>query len=240
VIVTAVFLSYRHESDAHRAQVLNFAKLLRLKGLHVVLDQFFLDENRGGPDEGWPAWSISQAKRSEKMLIIGSPGWYRCYEGTEVPGSGRGAAAEAHIIAQRIYNASGLNTFARLVVFDSTAKSGVPLDLQGYHCFHALNDFDGIVGWVMGTQTATPASTLSWPPAPPLLDWQPADSEPVREAFTRLLTIDTPHRVLLICGLSGTGKSHLTRACHEPRRFPSASPSCSGAYGFGCFRKRLS
>jgi ABC-type transport system involved in cytochrome c biogenesis ATPase subunit len=33
----------------------------------------------------------------------------------------------------------------------------------------------------------------------------------VREAFTRLLTADSPHRMLLISGPSGTGKSHLTR-----------------------------
>jgi hypothetical protein len=116
------------------------------------------------------------------------------------------------MIYQRVYNQSGLNRIARLVIFDSADKSGVPLDLQGYHCFHAGIDFDKIVGWVRGSLSATHTPTLrsGWPLAPPVLHWQPADSEPVREAFTGLLTADTPHRVLLICGPSGNGKSHLT------------------------------
>ena len=179
----------------------------------MVVDQFFLDAHPGGPDEGWPAWSISHAAKSEKILIVGSPGWYRCYDGTEVPGSGLGAAVEGHVIVQRIYNESGLNRIARFVVFDFADKSGVPLDLQRYHCFYAAVDFDSIVEWVRGTLSATlsPPLPANWPPASPILDWQPADCEPVRKAFTRLLTADTPHRVLLISGPSGTGKSHLTR-----------------------------
>jgi len=65
----------------------------------------------------------------------------------------------------------------------------------------------------MATLSATtpPPLLTDWPAAPPVLDWQPADCEPAREAFTRLLTRDTPHRVVLIRGPSGTGKSHLTR-----------------------------
>jgi hypothetical protein len=211
--VATVFFSYRHEGEAHRVKVRTFGERLRAAGIKVLLDQFYLDANPGGPDEGWPAWSKSQAEKSEKVLIVGSPGWYRCYDGTEVQGSGLGAAVEGRVITQRIYNESGLNRIARLVVFDSAAKSGIPLDLQGYHCFHAPDDFDNIVGWIMATLSTTtpPALPIDWPTTPPVLDLHPADCEPVREAFTQLLTRDTPRRVLLICGPSGTGKSHLTR-----------------------------
>jgi len=208
-----VFLSYRHENDAHRANVKTFGEQLRAAGIDVVLDQFYLEVHPGGPDEGWPAWSKSHAAKSEKVLIVGSPGWYRCYDGTEVPGSGLGAAVEGRIITQRIYNESGLNRIARLVVFDFTARFGIPLDLQGYHCFHGTDDFNRIVEWVTATLTATIPSPLikDWPAASPVLDWQPADCEAAREAFTQLLTHDAPHRVILIRGPSGTGKSHLTR-----------------------------
>ena len=158
--MATVFLSYRHELAAHRANVRIFGERLRAAGIKVLLDQFYLDANPGGPDEGWPAWSKSQAAKSEKVLIVGSPGWYRCYDGTEVPGSGLGAAVEGRVITQRIYNESGLNRIARLVVFDSAAKSGVPLDLQGYHSFHASDDFGNIVGWVMATLSATTQPAL--------------------------------------------------------------------------------
>lgn len=208
-----MFLSYRHENEAQREKVRLFGERLRAAGIDVVLDQFYLETHHGGPDEGWPRWCISHAAKSEKILIVGSPGWYRCYDGTEVPGSGLGAAVEGRVITQRIYKESGLNRIARIVVFDSADRSGIPLDLQGYHSFHAADDFNTIVGWVMATLSATspPPLLTDWPAAPPVLDWQPADCEPVREAFTRLLTRGTPHRVVLIRGPSGTGKSHFTR-----------------------------
>jgi hypothetical protein len=208
--MATVFLSYRHEDDAHQARVRAFGKRLRSTNINVVLDQFFLEANPGGPDEGWPAWSRRQASESEKVLIVGSPGWYRCYAGTEIPGSGLGAAAEGRVIGQRIYNKSGLNRIARIVVFDAVDRSAVPLDLQAYHCFHEAADFASIVAWIKGALPDTPPPS-GWPQIPPVIDWQPADCEPVREAFTRLLTADAPHRVLLIRGPSGTGKSHLTR-----------------------------
>jgi len=208
-----VFISYRSENGAHIQRVRALAMRLRAKGLEVVLDQFYLDQHPGGPDEGWLGWSYSEVAKADKILIVGSPGWYRCYDGTEVPGSGLGAAAETRVIAQRIYNESDVNRIVRIVLFDSAARLGIPPDLQPYYSFHAADDFDSIVEWVTGTLPATiPAPLLNdWPATPPVLDWQPAGGGPVREAFTQLLTRDTPHRVLLISGGSGTGKSHLTR-----------------------------
>jgi hypothetical protein len=163
--VATLFLSYRLENDAHRAAVRKFGERLRAAGIKVLLDQFYLDANPGGPDEGWPAWSKNQALKSEKILIVGSPGWYRCYNETEVPGFGLGTAVEGRVIAQRIYNDSGLNRIARLVVFDSADKLGVPLDLQSYHLFHAVSDFDDIVGWIIGTVSAASTSAFVTEPS---------------------------------------------------------------------------
>ncbi len=44
-----VFLSYRHESPEHARAVKRLGELLRQAKLPVVLDQFFLDQNPGGP-----------------------------------------------------------------------------------------------------------------------------------------------------------------------------------------------
>jgi hypothetical protein len=213
IVMAEVFISYRHESEPHRTRVRTLGEQLQAEGINVVLDQFFLDANPGGPDEGWPTWSKTHAANTEKILIVASPGWFRCYDGKEVPGSGLGAAVEGRLISQRVYNESGVNRIARIVLFDSADRSGISLDLQGYHSFHAVDDFDGIVRWVKGSvAAAVPFSApIDWPIAAPDLEWHPADCEPVREAFTRLLTRDTPHRVVLICGPSLTGKSHLTR-----------------------------
>lgn len=47
-----VFISHRHESDQHVASVRALAEKLRSDKVDVTLDQFFLDQNAGGPDEG--------------------------------------------------------------------------------------------------------------------------------------------------------------------------------------------
>ena len=211
--MATVFLSYRHENDAHRGRVRALGEQLRRAGIEVVLDQFFLEAHSGGPDEGWPAWSKRRAGETEKVLIIASAGWFRCYERTEVPGSGLGAAAEAHIIAQLLYNVAGVNPFVRIVAFDPADAQGIPLDLQGYHRFDPARDLAAIIAWITGAVPAVPPPppAVEWPADPPVFEWEPADCEPVRDAFTRLLTVGTPHRVLLVRGASETGKSLLTR-----------------------------
>jgi len=210
--VATVFLSYRHENDAHRGRVRALGGRLRDAGISVVLDQFYLDANPGGPNEGWPAWSKRQAGETDKVLIIASAGWFRCYAGTEVPGSGLGAAAEARVISQRLYNEGGVNPIARIVPFDPADVQGIPLDLQGYHRFDPARDLTAMIAWITGAAPAVlaPPPVVEWPANPPIFEWEPADCEPVRDAFTRLLTAGTPHWVLLVRGVSGTGKSLLT------------------------------
>lgn len=53
--VASVFLSYRHENDAHALRVREFALKLQATGLTVTLDALMNEEvwNHGGPPEGW-------------------------------------------------------------------------------------------------------------------------------------------------------------------------------------------
>jgi hypothetical protein len=149
--MSTVFISYRHENDAHVRRVREFGERLRFAGVQVSFDQFFLDENPGGPDEGWPEWSTRHATRSSKIIIIASPGWFRCFEGIEIPGSGLGAAAEGRVIAQRLYDAAGVNPIVRIALFDSADKREIPLSLKGYHCFDASRNIGPLVAWVNGS-----------------------------------------------------------------------------------------
>ncbi|MDN5849803.1 MAG: hypothetical protein L0H63_09235 [Nitrococcus sp.] len=56
----------------------------------------------------------------------------------------------------------------------------------------------------------TPAGP-DWPLDAPPLDWRVADHSQARSAFARLITRTGPFRLLLIHGVSDTGKSHLTK-----------------------------
>jgi hypothetical protein len=50
-----------------------------------------------------------------------------------------------------------------------------------------------------------------WPSDVPTLQWPMADHGEARAAFARLLCDASPERVLLVCGASETGKSHMSR-----------------------------
>jgi len=51
---------------------------------------------------------------------------------------------------------------------------------------------------------------VDWPLVPPPLEWPVADHRTAQSAFERLITRAARSRILLICGPSETGKSHLT------------------------------
>src|SRR5882724_4276747 len=99
----AVFITYRQLDPTHKQRVRRFAERIRSCDIDVVLDQFYLDENPGGPPDGWPKWSSDQAINSEHVIIIASESWFRCFDGKEKPGTGLGAACEAGNLRDRIY-----------------------------------------------------------------------------------------------------------------------------------------
>jgi hypothetical protein len=212
--VSSVFLSYRHENDAHRVRVRELAERLHTAGINVVLDQFFLDAHPGGPDEGWAGWTYRQAANADKILIVASPSWFRSYAGIEAPVAGLGAAWEARLIQQRLYESAGSNPHIRMVAFDPNDADSMPLELRSYHIFNAERDLARLVTWLGGTssETVMPSSArASWLADAPTLEWQLADRDDVRSAFSEMLTASARYRILLLRGPGGIGKTTLVR-----------------------------
>ena len=148
--MSQVFISYRQTDDEQRKRVRAFGERLRRCDIDVALDQFFLDENPGGPDDGWDKWSSDRALKTEYVLIVGTDSWFQCFEKTQPPGSGLGAACEADDIRSRIYKAAGVNKTVRVMMFDEADVSNIPAKLERYHRFHAERDFANIVRWLGG------------------------------------------------------------------------------------------
>lgn len=159
-----VFLSYRQTSDAERTRVRSLGERLRGCGITVVLDQFLLDEKPEGPSEGWDKWSSDRALKTDFVIIIGSESWFQCFDKTQKPGTGLGAACEADDLRTRIYDAAGIIDDIRVVLFDRADASHISAKIKRYHRFHAEDDFLNIVRWLGGSMPA-PASP-SPPPAP--------------------------------------------------------------------------
>lgn len=213
-----VFISYRHDSPEHSRDVGRLGEYLRQAGLPVELDQFYLDQNPGGPDEGWPKWCEDRAKSSACVLVIASPGWFAAYEGLGEPGHGCGAALEAALFRQYLYDEKGVNPRLRLAFLKAPPPgSAVPERLRAYHQFHPFADniqLDGLVAWIAQRLDLPGGSspTVRWPQANNGFKLDLADRvETEWQAVKDLVSGANRTRILLFEGGSGLGKSVLVR-----------------------------
>lgn len=62
-----MFLSYAHESDEHKAQVLAFATFLRHAGIAAVLDLWTANAR-----QDWYAWAIREMTDANFILVVAS------------------------------------------------------------------------------------------------------------------------------------------------------------------------
>jgi len=155
-----VFISYRQTSDIERQRVRAFAERLRSSGVSVILDQFFLEDHPGGPNDGWDKWSSDRALHTRHVIIIGSESWFQCFDKTQAPGIGIGAACEADDIRHRVYEANGIVETIRVVLFDDTDSQYISPKLKRYHHFHADRDLDHILRWLKDNQKADKTGEL--------------------------------------------------------------------------------
>jgi hypothetical protein len=215
-----VFISYRHESPEHARAVRRLGELLRQAAIPVALDQFYLDEFPGGPDLGWPKWCEDCANQSACVLIIGSEGWFAAYEKKAGPGVGLGAASEADLFRQSLYDGGGENSRIRLAFLHDIPAEQVPARLRAWHQYRPFGDgdqLDLLVRWIavrLGLGKVESAA-VQWP-AP--VAFRPDLADRAREewpAIVNLLAGRSRQRILLYEGASGLGKSTLLRQAAE-------------------------
>ena len=214
----SVFISYRQIDPAQRQRVRDFAERIRARGVDVILDQFFKDTHPGGPPEGWPKWSSDQAIHTERVLIIGNAPWFRCFDGTETPGTGLGAACEAGNIRQRLYDLGGVNDVIRVAYFDKTDVSDISFNLKRYDRFHIEDHFADIIAWLGVTATAVTSSvsaTLNWPARCTTFKPDMANRHEEFEFFASTLCASIPQRATLISASSDHGKTKLVAEFHR-------------------------
>src|ERR1039458_6769394 len=164
-----VFLSYRHESPEHARAVSRLGELLQHVGIPVELDQFYLDKKPVGPDQGWPKWCEDRANKSSCVVVIASPGWFAAYEGTGEPGNGCGAAVEASLFRQFLYDEKGINARIRLAFLNPLPQGcAIPERLRAWHQFRPFADnaeLDQLVAWLAQrlNLAGVKSPTVRWP-----------------------------------------------------------------------------
>lgn len=126
-----LFVSYSHDSAAHRERVLGLVQRLRLDGFDAELDQFV----EGTPLQGWPRWMLDQLDRAESVLMVCTEQYYRRFRGHERPGLGRGVGWEGAVITQEIYDRSCKTKKFVPVLFDRDHFSFVPEPVRGHTAY---------------------------------------------------------------------------------------------------------
>ncbi len=95
-----VFISYSHDSPAHRDLVLALSERLRKDGINTLLDRYI----EGSPLQGWPRWMLDQLDAADSVLVVCTETYYRRFRGHEAPAVGRGVDWEGALITQEIYD----------------------------------------------------------------------------------------------------------------------------------------
>jgi hypothetical protein len=117
-----VFISYSHDSDAHRERVLELSERLRKDGIETDLDRYV----NGTPPEGWPRWMLNRLDDADRCLLICTETYYRRFRGHETPGKGKGVDWEGAVITHAIYDARSATTRFIPVFFDPADEHYIP------------------------------------------------------------------------------------------------------------------
>ena len=157
-----VFISYAHEpSPEHAITVLMLSDTLRTLGVDCIVDQYEPD-----PAEGWPIWMERQIKDAEFVLIVGTEGYLKRFQGKEATWVGKGGAWESVIIRGELYDSPHINKKFIPVFFSQADHAFSVPRLNGYTRY-TLNDFslDSDEGFrqlyrLLTDQPATPALPL--------------------------------------------------------------------------------
>src|SRR6185295_2025338 len=148
-----VFISYSHDSEAHRERVRELAARLRGHGIDAWMDQF-----TSPPVEGWPRWTEQQFAGARFIIVACTEPYAERFNAP--PSSGSGVGWEATLIRQELYD-QGVNTRFVPVYFDDDAKA-VPLVLRPYPRYLLPRDYEQLRQHLMGETKAVPP--LASPP----------------------------------------------------------------------------
>ncbi len=131
-----VFISYSHDTEAHKERVRRLADRLRNDAVDAWLDQY-----ETSPPEGWPRWMRNQIERAEFVLAVCTKIFGRRFEGKEVPGRGLGVQWEGKILTTSLYEAAKNRTLIP-VVFEKEDKGHIPIVLRDV-TYYDLSADDG-------------------------------------------------------------------------------------------------
>ncbi len=132
-----VFISYSHDSDTYRAEVLAFATRLRDEGIDCRIDREYEDEP---PAKGWSRWMLDSLDWAEFVLVICTETYYQRFRGHAPQGTGKGVKWEGAIITQELYDNELHNLKYVPVLFEAIHRPHIPEPLRPTDHYLATTD----------------------------------------------------------------------------------------------------
>ncbi len=149
-----IFISYSHDSDAHRETVLSLSELLRKNGFETRLDQYV----NGTPPEMWPRWMLDRLDEASHVLVICTETYYRRFRGHEIPGKGKGVDWEGALITQEIYDTRSQTVKFTPVLLPNGDPKFIPEPLRGHTRYSLTSEanYQALHDFLLGAAGAEP------------------------------------------------------------------------------------
>lgn len=134
------FVSYSHDSPAHKEAVLALVQALRSFNIDAHLDQFV----QHSPPRYWPAWMVEQVEDSDYVLVVITETYARRFKQRDEPGKGKGAIWEGAVITSQMYHSFGGRTKFIPILFEGATDTDIPFPLSetNYHKIVGLSETD--------------------------------------------------------------------------------------------------
>jgi SEFIR domain len=130
-----VFISYNHDSQVHKDQILALADRLREGGINADIDQY-----NPAPPEGWPRWMLDRVEEADFVLIACTERYDCCFQGKKEPGKGKGSTWEGGVIIQKLYDDQGYNSKFVPIILTVEDSRFIPIPLRGVTHYELHND----------------------------------------------------------------------------------------------------
>ena len=142
-----VFISYSHDPDEHREQVLALSERLLRDGIKTLLDQYV----NGSPKQGWPRWMLDQLDAADFVLVICTGTYYRRFRGHEEPGKGKGVDWEGALITQELYDSCSRTLQFVPVFLSAAAQDWIPEPLRAvsYYALTSENAYQRLYDFLL-------------------------------------------------------------------------------------------
>jgi hypothetical protein len=131
------FISYSHDSEELKRNILAFANQLRQQGINCNFDQY-----EESPENGWISWMEAEICSSDYVLVVCTEGYTaKLKPGTKSP-QGKGVKWEGAIITQELYESEGKNRKFIPVLLHEDYKPCIPRPLRSYTFYNILTGYE--------------------------------------------------------------------------------------------------